>query len=132
MAWYDRALAQAGRDRSEVNVILAREVFLAEDADAARKTALPILHRHLDAARAEANEDQSGLAVLDGLDESTLLDACVLIGTPQEFVGRLKALQAEAGINHLLCRVYLPGRDHAKVVESIRLLASQLHTRLLA
>jgi alkanesulfonate monooxygenase SsuD/methylene tetrahydromethanopterin reductase-like flavin-dependent oxidoreductase (luciferase family) len=129
---YCDALARAGRDANQVDVALAREVFLAEDEQQARALALPSLARHVAALRAERVPEQADLAIMNGAAESTLLDTCFLVGTARGCVDRLKPLQAELGINHLLCRVYLPGRNHFDVLNCIRLLASQLHPRMLA
>ena len=130
--WYHDALEAAGRDRNEVEIALARELFLAEDGAAAREIALPSLRRHVEALRAEAGEDRSDLAIMKGLDEASLLETCFLVGSPLEVLDRLKALQADVGVGHLLCRVHLPGRKRLDVINCIRLLASQLHTRMVA
>jgi len=132
IGWYVEALARCGRDPNQVDVALAREVFLAEDAQRARELALPSLRRQVQALRDEAFEDQADLALVRGASEEELLESCFLVGTALDCIPRLKALQAEAGVNHLLCRVYLPGRDYFDVQACIRLLASQLHTRMLA
>lgn len=132
IAWYTEALEAAGRDLREVEVVVAREVFLAEDGDQARETALPSLRRHINAVLDEAPEEHGDLATLASLDDDKLLETCALIGSPAEVLDRLKALQSEVGMTHLVCRMFLPGRSHADVVNSIRLLASQVHTRLLA
>ena len=132
LGWYGEALAQAGRDANEVCVALARDVFIAADGDEARELALPALRRQLDAVRAEATDEQADLACMNGLDEATLLEQCWLVGSASEVLDRVKALQADSGLTHLACRVWLPGRVHSDVIESIRLLASQLHTRLVA
>jgi alkanesulfonate monooxygenase SsuD/methylene tetrahydromethanopterin reductase-like flavin-dependent oxidoreductase (luciferase family) len=132
VGWYDAALAAAGRDRNEVEVVLARELFIAEDGERARALALPTLRAYIEAVRAEKREDLAGTAAAGGLDDEALLSRCALYGTPQEILGRLLRLKAEQGINHLVCRSYLPGRRHLDVLASIRLTASALQTRLVA
>ncbi len=132
VGWYGDALEACGRDRTEVDVCVARELYLAADGEEARERALPAMRDHLAAVRAEANEDQAGLAAIDGLDDRALLDRCFLVGTPTEVVERVKALQADAGVTHLACRVWLPGRDQFEALDCIRLLASQVHARLVA
>lgn len=132
VGWYDAALTKAGRSRNEVEVSLARELFLAEDGDTARQKALPGLRARLAAVRAEAREDLAGLAVMQGMDDQELLSTCALYGSHAEVLTRLRRLKAEVGINHLVCRMYLPGRDHGDIINSIRLTASQLQTRLAA
>lgn len=132
VGWYDAALAKAGRDRNEVEVALSRELFLAADGGQARQKALPGLRLRLDALRAEAREDQADLAVIGGLSDEQLLATCALFGSYDEVLERLMRLKAEVGINHLLCRTHAPGRDHLDILESIRLTATQLHTRLAA
>lgn len=132
VGWYDAALAKAGRDRNEVEVALARELFLAEDGDTARAKALPGLRAWLEAVRAEAREDLADLEVMQGMGDEALLATCALYGTHAEVLGRLRRLKSEAGINHLVCRTYLPGRGHGDILDSIRLTAAQLQTRLVA
>jgi alkanesulfonate monooxygenase SsuD/methylene tetrahydromethanopterin reductase-like flavin-dependent oxidoreductase (luciferase family) len=132
VAWYDAALARAGRNRNEVEVALARELFLAVDGNQARAKALPGLRTRLQAVKAENREDLAGLAVMKGLSDEDLLATCALYGTYAEVLDRLRRLKCEAGINHLVCRTYLPGRGHGDIIESIRLTASQLQTRLVA
>ncbi len=130
--WYGDALEGAGRDRSEVEVGLTREVFLADSTEEARERALPALRDHVAALRSEATDEQQDLEIMGGLDEEALLDRCFLVGSPTDVLERVKALQADAGVTHLACRVWLPGRDHFETLECIRLLASELHTRLVA
>ncbi|MCZ7530173.1 MAG: LLM class flavin-dependent oxidoreductase [Acidimicrobiia bacterium] len=132
IGWYSDALEAAGRDRTEVDVALTREVFLAADGDEARERALPALRDHVAAIRAEAIDEQADLAIMSDLDEQALLDRCFLVGTPFDVLDRIKSLQADSGVTHLACRVWLPGREHFETLECIRLLASQLHTRLVA
>lgn len=131
-AWYGDALEACGRDRSEVEVGLIRDVYVAQDGAEARDRALPALTEHLAALRAEATDEQAGLAIIGDLDEEALLDQCFLVGSPIEVVERVKSLQADAGVTHLACRVWLPGRRHFETLDCIRLLASQVHSRLVA
>jgi alkanesulfonate monooxygenase SsuD/methylene tetrahydromethanopterin reductase-like flavin-dependent oxidoreductase (luciferase family) len=131
VGWYTDALASAGRDLSEVDVVVAREVFLAETGERARERALSSLRTHLDAVRSEGSDDATGLGALRA-SESELLDSCFLVGSPAEVLDRLKSMQADLGMTHLVARVFLPGRAHVDVLDSIRLLASEIATRLLA
>ncbi|MCZ7528754.1 MAG: LLM class flavin-dependent oxidoreductase [Acidimicrobiia bacterium] len=130
LGWYADALAAAGRDRCEVDVAVAREVFLADDGATARELALPSLRRFLEAERAGARPADDR-AALD-LDEADLLERCFLVGSPLEVLDRLKRLQANLGMTHLVGRVHLPGRPHLDVVGCIRLMASAIQTRLVA
>ena len=132
VGWYDAALARVGRDRNEVEVALARELLVADDGARLRAKALPQLRAFVDAVRREGREDLAGGAVSKGLDDDGLLGSCALYGTPREILERLLRLKAEVGVNHFVCRKHLPGRSHGDVLESIRLTASQLHTRLVA
>ncbi len=135
-AWYAGALASAGRDANEVGLAVAREVFLHEDGDRARELALGPLRAHVQAAAAEAAasgiEAARGLAAASGMGDDDLLAGVALVGTPLEVLDRVRALQGDAGFTHLVARVHLPGRSHLDCVGSIRLLASQLQTRLVA
>ncbi len=130
IGWYAGALEAAGRHRNEVEIAVTRDVFLAENGERARELALPTLRPYLDAIRGGSADP--GSAITEDLDEAALLDRCFLIGSPREVLDRLKVLQSDAGMTHLIARVYLPGRSHEDVLESIRLLASQVYTRLVA
>ena len=132
VGWYLDALAAAGRSPLEVEVAVAREVFLAADGERAREIALPALRAFVDAQRVASTEDTAGLSLIAGASEQDLLDSCFLIGSPCEVVDRIKALQADLGITHLVCRVHRPGIAHVDVIEAIRLLAAQVTTRLAA
>jgi alkanesulfonate monooxygenase SsuD/methylene tetrahydromethanopterin reductase-like flavin-dependent oxidoreductase (luciferase family) len=129
---YDTALKKSGRDRNEVSVCLSRELFLAEEGSDAREKALPGLLQHIANLRAEGREDQKDLAVIKGISDEDLLSTCALYGSYDELIDRLVRLKADCGINHLICRSYLPGRSHVDLIDSIKLLSSQIHTRLLA
>ena len=131
VGWYTDALASAGRDQSEVDVVIAREVFLAETGERARQRALASLRAHLDAVRSDGSDDATELGALHA-SQSELLDSCFLVGSPAEVLDRLKSMQADLGMTHLVARVFLPGRSHLDVIDSIRLLASEIATRLLA
>lgn len=132
LGYYDAALAAAGRDRSEVDVALARETLLGADGDAARATALPQLRELVAAIRAEQNDDQADLAIMGDVDVDELVETCFLVGTPHEVLDRVLSLRADCGIGHLLCRMHLPGRSYFDTTDGIRLLASELATRLVA
>jgi len=132
VSWYDSALAKAGRDRSEVEVALARELFIAANGQDARDKAMPALRVRLDALRREAAEDRAALAAIRGLTDEQLLSSCACYGSHDEVLERLLRFKGDVGINHLLCRMYLPGLDHLDIIESIRLTASMLQTRLVA
>lgn len=132
VGWYDTALAAAGRDRCEVDIALTREMLLGADGDAARATAAPHLRGLVERLRAERIDDNAGLAIMGGAGVEELMQTCFVVGTPHEVLDRLLALRAECGIGHLLCRMHLPGRAYFDTTEGIRLLASQLATRLVA
>lgn len=133
IGWYHDALEACGRGRNEVDVVVAREVFVAEDPEKARSVALPSLLRHVEAVRSESSDEHSGLALLDGdVDEAKLLETCAIVGSPIEVSDRLRELAVGCGITHVVCRVHLPGRDHLEVLDAIRLLAGQVKTRLQA
>lgn len=132
VAWYDAALARAGRSRNEVEVALSREVFLADDGDTARQTGLPALRGFIEAVRKEKREDLADLALAKGPADAELLATCALYGSVAEVTGRLLRLKAEVGINHLICRSHLPERPYLDVLNSIKLIATAIYPRLVA
>lgn len=124
-------LLAAGRERNEIEVALARDLFLHDDGDTARDIARASLQCHVEAVRASATDDMAGLALLDGLDHDALLESCFLVGSPTEVLDRLLRFRSE-GVTHFVFRVALPGREHRDVLRCIRLLAAQVTPRLLA
>lgn len=131
IGWYRESLDACGRDVRETGVIIAREVFVADSAEKARRAALPSLAERLRAVREDAGAaERPPLEAMTVGDEEKLLDACFVVGGVAEVVDRLKQLQAETGMTHVICRVFLPGRGREEVRYAINLLASQVQTRL--
>jgi alkanesulfonate monooxygenase SsuD/methylene tetrahydromethanopterin reductase-like flavin-dependent oxidoreductase (luciferase family) len=52
------------------------------------------------------------------------------IGDPDEVFHEIKCLQQATGAAHIVCRMNLPGIPHEMVVESMKLLAAEVMTRL--
>lgn len=129
---YHAALEAAGRSAVEVEFAVAREVFLAAEGDEARALALPALRAHVERLRATATEETAAFSLMAGTDESELLDSCFLVGSQAEVIPRLKTLQADCGMTHLVARVWRQGQDHLSTMEAIRLLSAQVTVRLLA
>lgn len=132
VAWFDAALTAVGRDRSEVDIALARDTFLMADGEEARDRAASQLRDLVTAVRAEMIEDQADLEIMRDIAVDKLAANCFLVGSPEEMVERLQTLRADCGIGHLVCRVHLPGRAWFDTTECIRLLAGRLATRLIA
>lgn len=118
-ASYAAGLARANRSMVEVERPVVRDVFVAPSREEAVEIAGPAfltLHRH-----------REGCADLS-LDE--LLEDRLAIGDPAHVFDRLKTLQRRAGINHALCRMFVPGIDHAAALRGVRLFAEEVTMRL--
>lgn len=118
-ASYAAGLARANRSMVEVERPVVRDVFVAPSREEAVEIAGPAflaLHRY-----------REGCADLS-LDE--LLEDRLAIGDPAHVFDRLKTLQRRAGINHALCRMFVPGIDHAAALRSVRLFAEEVTMRL--
>ncbi len=133
VARYTNVLEAAGRASSEVDVALVRDIWVHEDADVARTQAKPVL----EAAYQQANKDGS-LAEAEGRDFSSeelsyekLATDRFLIGEPKVVVDQIKMLQAETGINHLICRIPFPGVTHTQVNEFIDCFERYVHPMLM-
>jgi alkanesulfonate monooxygenase SsuD/methylene tetrahydromethanopterin reductase-like flavin-dependent oxidoreductase (luciferase family) len=121
VGWYRETLEASGRDVREVDIAVMRDAFVADVN--ARELALPSLRARLDAA-IEHNTAKASL------DDDKLLETCWLVGTSAEVVDRLKQLQSDTGLTHVVCRVHDPGRPRDAVDACIRLLASEVQTRM--
>ena len=118
-ASYAAGLARANRRMVEVERPVVRDVFVAPSREEAVEIAGPAflaLHRH--------SEGVTDLSL------NELLEDRLAIGDPAHVFDRLKTLQQRAGINHALCRMFVPGIDHAAALRSVRLFAEEVMMRL--
>ena len=122
---YSEQMAASGRRLSEVERPVIREVFCAES----RKEAIAIAGEPLRAVYAHhAAAGRLGDGADTALDR--LIESRFVLGDPDQVFERVKTLQQEAGINHVICRFRVPGVDHESVMRSLRLYAGEVITRL--
>lgn len=126
------ALREAGREIVEVERPLVREVYVAEErGKALQEVQEPLLrlYRHYlrdgTLTRAEGRQLAESECTFERLMEDRFL-----IGDPDQVFDQIKLYQQDAGINHILCRMNFPGLDHVKVLQSARLFATEVITRL--
>lgn len=132
VARYTRELEAAGRSTTDVDIAIVRDVWVHQDAGAARAQAEPVLER----AFRRASEDGS-LAEAEGksfssaeLSYDDLARDRFLIGEPKAVVDQIKTLQAETGINHLICRIPFPGVTNTQVKAFINTFERYVHPML--
>ncbi len=129
---YVNDLAKGSRSVVEVERPVIREVFVAPSRDEAIEVAgaaFLALYRHH--GRCGRLTDAAGQPLADAdctLDR--LLDDRLVIGDVGHVFDRLKTLQRRAGINHAICRMFVPGIDHGSALRSIRLFAEEVMMRL--
>jgi alkanesulfonate monooxygenase SsuD/methylene tetrahydromethanopterin reductase-like flavin-dependent oxidoreductase (luciferase family) len=126
------ALKEAGRDLSEVERPLIREVYVAEDRDKAIREAREHLgnlyeHYYRDGTLAHSKGSETASS---GCGFARLLEERAIVGDPDQVFDQIKLYQQEGGINHIVCRMNFPGLDHSKVLRNIRLFAAEVITRL--
>jgi probable F420-dependent oxidoreductase len=49
-----------------------------------------------------------------------------LVGSPDTVIRQLQRFQETFGVDHLICRLYFPGLEHAFIMDEIRLLAKEV------
>jgi alkanesulfonate monooxygenase SsuD/methylene tetrahydromethanopterin reductase-like flavin-dependent oxidoreductase (luciferase family) len=132
VASYRASLEAAGRSPSEVDIAVVRDVWVHEDADTARSQ----VERVLEGAFRKANEDGS-LADAEGrsfsdsdLSYEALAGDRFLIGDPRNVVDQIRTLQADTGINHLICRIPYPGVSTPQVYDFINTFEQYVHPML--
>lgn len=126
------ALKEAGREIVEIERPLIREVYVAEEQGKAlqdvQEPLRGLYHHYLQDGTLRRREGRE-VAEAECTFERLLEDR-FLIGDPDRVFEQIKLYQQEAGINHILCRMSFPGLDHVKVLQSIRLFAAEVTTRL--
>ncbi|MCC6381658.1 MAG: LLM class flavin-dependent oxidoreductase [Dehalococcoidia bacterium] len=131
---YTRQLVAAGRSPSEVDVAVIRDVWVHEDPATARAQVAPVIEgafrqAHGDGSLAEAEGRRFAAAEIA---YDSLADDRFMVGDAQTVVDALKALQADTGANHVVCRMPFPGVTHAEALDFIGTFERHVHPMLLA
>jgi len=129
---FTTALNEAGRELSEVERPLIRDVYVANDREQAIREVRKQLENLYDIYFRDgrlSGGNGNEVAPSDCGFEA-LVKEHAIIGDPDQVFDRIKLYQQEAGINHIICRMKFPGLDHSKVLRSMRLFASEIITRL--
>lgn len=134
VARYRRALEAAGRAAHEVEWPAVRVCFVAETSAEARRAAegpLQALFAHYaKSGRLAAAEGRAVAA--DALSYEKLVAERAIIGSVDEVVDGVKRLYQEAGTNHFIACMSLPGLRHDLAIDSIRLFNAEVWCRLQA
>ncbi|MBI2525082.1 MAG: LLM class flavin-dependent oxidoreductase [Candidatus Rokubacteria bacterium] len=117
---YAAALQEAGRDIADVEMTTIREVYVAESREAARRDVMEPL--------AQLYSRYVGRPV----DFSELNEDRFIVGDPDEVLDKIKVYQSEADVRHIVCRMSFPGLAHQRTLDSIRLFAAEVWSKLQA
>ena len=131
---YVRGLGSAGRSVGEVDVAIIRDVWVNEDSGVARSQAASVLEQAFRQAAADGSlAAAEGRSFSDGdLNFDALAQDRFMIGTPAEVVDSIKTLQADTGLNHIICRMPFPGVSHNQAMDFINAFERYVHPMLLA
>ncbi len=134
VARYRRTLLAAGRATAEVEWPAVRVCYVAETSEQARQDMagpLQALFAHHAATGRLAAAEGRVVAAAD-LSYEKLAAERAIIGSVDEVVDGVKRLYQEAGMNHFIACMSLPGLRHDKVIASMRLFNAEVWSRLQA
>jgi len=113
---YDANAAPRGRTAPRV---LIRDVYVSTGADPSSEVA-DMLSRQF------ARYDEWGLWSGDASDFDALAAGRFIIGNPEQVIEQVTALDAEVGIDHLICRMHFPGMPLSQLLGSMQLFAREV------
>lgn len=133
VAHYTRELELAGRSASEVDIAMIRDVWVHQDGAQARSQVARVLERAFRQAYTDGSlgEAEGRTFSPSEITYDNLARDRFLVGEPKEVVDQVKALQAETGLNHLICRIPFPGVTPAQVIEFINTFERYVHPMLM-
>jgi alkanesulfonate monooxygenase SsuD/methylene tetrahydromethanopterin reductase-like flavin-dependent oxidoreductase (luciferase family) len=119
MKTYDDALAEAGRDESEISRLVGVELYCAPTTEKAWDDAMPYV-KHEYHTYGEYEELSWQKERFDELVRHTLV-----IGSPDDLIERIQGF-ADLGFDHLVFRPWWLGMPAAKAKESLTLFAREV------
>lgn len=129
---YADEMGKEGREIFEVERPLIRGVFVAPNQaqamEVAGKAHAQLYQQYTTDGHFRSADDKN--IDFSGSDLDQLMRDRIIIGDVDQVFDRIKILQEKAGINHIICRMSVPGISHIEVMKSIRLFASEVMMRL--
>ena len=124
---YLDALAETGKDASQVEFPLRREAYVAEESEQAWEEARePMLYNYQEYLDWGHLVDDEGRPVKRGAEAMENLRQRFIVGSPDDCIRQIKRYQEELGTTSIHFRIQFPGLDHGKILNSIRLLGEEV------
>ena len=124
---YLDALAETGKDASQVEFPLRREAYVAEESERAWEEARePMLYNYQEYLDWGHLVDDEGRPVKRGAEAMENLRRRFIVGSPDDCIRQIKRYQEELGTTSMHFRIQFPGLDHDKILNSIRLLGEEV------
>ena len=124
---YLDALAETGKDASQVEFPLRREAYVAEESEQAWEEARePMLYNYQEYLDWGHLVDDQGRPVKRGAEPMVNLRQRFIVGSPDDCIRQIKRYQEELGTTSMHFRIQFPGLDHGKILNSIRLLGEEV------
>ena len=124
---YLDALAETGKDASQVEFPLRREAYVAEESERAWEEARePMLYNYQEYLDWGHLVDDEGRPVKRGAEAMENLRQRFIVGSPDDCIRQIKRYQEELGTTSMHFRIQFPGLDHGKILNSIRLLGEEV------
>ena len=124
---YLDALAETGKDASQVEFPLRREAYVAEESKQAWEEARePMLYNYQEYLDWGHLVDDEGRPVKRGAEAMENLRRRFIVGSPSDCIRQIRRYQEELGTTSIHFRIQFPGLDHGKILNSIRLLGEEV------
>ncbi len=124
---YLDALAETGKDASQVEFPLRREAYVAEESERAWEEARePMLYNYQEYLDWGHLVDDEGRPVKRGAEAMENLRRRFIVGSPSDCIRQIRRYQEELGTTSIHFRIQFPGLDHDKILNSIRLLGEEV------
>ena len=124
---YLDALAETGKDASQVEFPLRREAYVAEESERAWEEARePMLYNYQEYLDWGHLVDDEGRPVKRGAEAMENLRRRFIVGSPSDCIRQIRRYQEELGTTSIHFRIQFPGLDHGKILNSIRLLGEEV------
>ena len=127
---YRRALAEAGHDFTQTEVLGKFHIYVSSSLDKAVEEADPYLTKYFDIHRA-ADPDRKEMGLLTVRDTKTqLTQGFVIAGDPQRCVDTIQRWREEVGLTTISGTFYFGGMPQEMAMKNIRLFAERVMPEL--
>ncbi|WP_411731397.1 LLM class flavin-dependent oxidoreductase [Paeniglutamicibacter sp.] len=112
-------------------IALVRDVYVADTMEQAREefeAAVMNTYKWITHWRGLSNLMEEGEELTDEhvLDFDMLMDRNMLVGTPEYVTEKIKELQSEVGLEHMMLWTTHPGLEHSKAMRSLELFSEKV------